>query len=128
MIQKMVDQVEKVLSDSPGYDGVFIRFLWTADDAKLRQAMRLYEIEPGGCTAYHSHYEDHQWFFLEGRGAYVDGEGKETVLGPGDTVLVEPDEKHQLKNIGESVLKLICVIPIYPGGNGKGFAPRPDAA
>ncbi|RJX36541.1 MAG: cupin domain-containing protein [Desulfarculus sp.] len=125
MIIKKTQQVPAEKYETPGYQGVSIRFLWTADDGDLKSAMRLYEIEPGGCTAFHEHYEDHQWLFLDGQGAYVDGQGKQTLLSPGDTLYVPPDEKHQLKNMGQGVLKLICVIPIHPGGTGKGFAPRP---
>ena len=88
--------------------------------------MRMMEIEPGGHISYHSHLEEHQFFFLEGEPAYIDGEGNETKVNVGETIYVPADEPHQVKNSGDTMMRMICMIPILPGGDGKFPAPRLD--
>jgi mannose-6-phosphate isomerase-like protein (cupin superfamily) len=63
-------------------------------------------------------------YFLEGEAAIVDGNGKETRLHVGDFVYVLPNELHQIKNVGGTKMKMICTIPILPGGNGKNTTTR----
>ena len=82
--------------------------------------MRLMEFEPGGHTAMHAHPEEHEFYFLEGEPAVVDGSGKETRLRVGDFLYVQPNEPHQIKNVGNTTMKTIWTIPILPGGDGKG--------
>ena len=55
-----------------------------------------------------------------------DAEGKEIRLKVGDAVYVAPDEPHQIKNVGDTLMRMVCMIPILPGGDGKKPAPRPD--
>ena len=126
MIRKHFTEVERIESKKEGFKGMFARFLWSTDDGRQNFAMRMMEFEPDGHTSYHSHLEEHQFYFIEGEPAYVDAEGKETRLKIGDTLYVGPDEPHQVKNVGDTVMKMICMIPILPGGDGKAPAPRPD--
>ena len=104
------------------------RFLWTKDDGCRHFAMRIMEFEPYGHTSYHAHREEHQFFFLEGEPAYVDAQGNELRLKVGDTIYVPADEPHQIKNVGDTVMKMFCIIPILPGGDGKAPAPRSDGS
>jgi quercetin dioxygenase-like cupin family protein len=126
MIKKHSTDVDEIESKKEGFKGMQQRFLWTKDDGCSNFAMRLMEFEPHGHTSYHAHLEEHQFFFLEGEPAFVDAEGNEISLKAGDTIYVPPDEPHQIKNMGDTVMKLICMIPILPGGDGKTPAPRPD--
>lgn len=126
MIKKHSTDVGEIESKKEGFKGMQQRFLWTKDDGCSNFAMRLMEFEPHGHTSYHAHLEEHQFFFLEGEPAFVDSEGNEISLKAGDTIYVPPDEPHQIKNMGDTVMKLICMIPILPGGDGKTPAPRPD--
>ena len=126
MIKKHYTEVERDESKKDGFKGMFARYLWSTDDGCQNFAMRIMEFEPHGHTSYHSHLEEHQFFFLEGKPAYVDAEGNETRLKIGDTIYVPSDEPHQIKNVGDTVMKIICMIPILPGGDGKAPAPRPD--
>jgi len=126
MIRKHYSEVERMESKKEGFKGFFARYLWCKDDGCPNFAMRMMEIEPGGHTSYHSHLEEHQFYFVEGEPAYVDANGKETKLDVGDTVYVASDEPHQIKNVGKDVMRMICMIPILPGGDGKNPAPRPD--
>ncbi len=126
MQKKHWTEVEGILSDKEGFKGMNQRFIWTKSDECENFAMRLMEFEPYGYTSYHAHMEDHQFFILEGEAAIVDADGKETKLREGDTLYVPPDEPHQMKNTGGSPMRMLCIIPILPGGDGKAPAPRPD--
>jgi len=87
-----------------------MRWLLTDKDGAENFAMRLVEIEPGGHTPWHQHDWEHENFILEGEGTLKTREG-ETKFKPGDVLLVEPMEKHQYRNPGEKMLKLLCLIP-----------------
>ena len=126
MNKKHCTDIETIESKKEGFKGMFQRFLWSTDDGCQNFAMRLMEFEPHGHTSYHAHLEEHQFYFLEGEPAYVDAEGNEIRLKVGDTVYVPSDEPHQIKNTGDTGMKMICMIPILPGGDGKVPAPRPD--
>jgi quercetin dioxygenase-like cupin family protein len=95
------------------------RFALTKDEGCPRYAMRLMEFGPGGHTSKHAHPEEHEFYFLEGEPAIVDCDGKETRLKVGDFVYVLPNERHQIKNLGKTIMRMICTIPILPGGDGK---------
>lgn len=119
MIRKRLSEVPETPMEKPGFRGMTARFALTRDDGCPRFAMRLMAFEPGGCTSLHAHPEEHEFYFLEGRPAIVDGTGRETVLAAGDFVLTLPGEPHQLKNLGDTPMRVICTIPILPGGDGK---------
>ena len=126
MIIKHSDEIKGEAIKKEGFKGMVARFLWSTDDGCKNFAMRVMEFEPHGYTSYHSHLEEHQFFFLEGEPAYIDAEGNEIQVRAGDTLYVPSDEPHQIKNVGDSVMKMICMIPILPGGDGKLPAPRSD--
>lgn len=49
-------------------------------------------------------------FVLSGRGTTY-AEGSEYALGPGDTILLEPGERHVTRNTGSEPLVLLCFYP-----------------
>ncbi len=124
MIRKHISEVPETKIDRKGFIGVTARFALTKDDGCPRYAMRVMEFEPGGYTSLHAHPEEHEVYFLEGEPAIVGSGGKETRLHVGDFVYVLPDEPHQFKNVGNTRMKLICTIPILPGGDGKNSTAR----
>ncbi|MDX2512463.1 MAG: cupin domain-containing protein [Desulfobacterales bacterium] len=126
MIRKCSADVAPIETLREGFKGMHARYLWSTDDGPQKFAMRLMEFEPYGHTSYHKHLEEHQFYFLEGEPAYVGADGNEIRLAPGDTIYTASDEEHQIKNAGSTVMKMICMIPILPGGDGKYPAPRPD--
>jgi quercetin dioxygenase-like cupin family protein len=126
MIKKSPINIEAVKSDKQGFKGMIQHFLWTKDDGCNHFAMRLMEFEAFGHTSYHQHTEEHEFYLLEGVMDIVDGEGKGTRLIAGDTAYIPPNEPHQVKNAGNSTMRLLCTIPILPGGDGKTPAPRAD--
>jgi quercetin dioxygenase-like cupin family protein len=83
----------------------------TESDGAPTAAMRLFEIEPGGNTPWHTHPWEHVVFGIEGRGV-LKSENGDAEFGPGDALLVDPDEQHNFVNVGDEPLKLICVVPL----------------
>jgi quercetin dioxygenase-like cupin family protein len=95
------------------------RYALTREDGCPRYAMRLMEFEPGGCTSLHAHPEEHEFYFLDGEPVLVGAGGLETPVRPGEFVYVLPDEPHQIRNNGRTRMRVVCTIPILPGGDGK---------
>jgi quercetin dioxygenase-like cupin family protein len=87
-----------------------VRWLITKEKGAPNFAMRVFEIEPEGHTPFHKHPWEHEVFALEGEGEVFDGE-KTTPFKAGFAVFVPPNEPHQFRNVGKSLLKVICLIP-----------------
>ncbi len=116
---KHFQNAENVGISKEGCEGMRAYFCLSKDDGCPRFAMRVIEFEPHGHTSFHNHPEEHEAYILEGEPSYIDADGKEHKLNVGDTIFVEPNEMHQFKNLGDTVMRMICVIPILPGGDGK---------
>ena len=87
-----------------------VRWLITKEMGAGNFAMRLFEMEPGGCSPLHEHPWEHEVFVLEGEGLVFDGE-KAVPLQNGDVIFVKSNERHQFKNNSEKPLKFLCLIP-----------------
>lgn len=75
-------------------------------------SLRVFTIEPGGHTPFHTHDFEHVNYVIAGRGAVVTEAGREQPIDEGDFVLVLPNELHQYKNTaGEKNLVIICGVP-----------------
>ncbi len=74
-------------------------------------SLRVFTVEPGGHTPYHTHPYEHVNYVIEGNGALVNEKGEETPLKAGDFALVDPSEKHQYRNKGDQPFKMICGVP-----------------
>ena len=96
-----------------GRPGVSLRWAIGRNVGAPNFVARVIDIEGGAATAYHTHAWEHEVFVLEGDGVVRDAEG-ETPIAPGYCVYVEPGEVHQFINRGESVLRIICIIPYPP--------------
>ena len=115
MNKKHYTDIEEIENKKEGFEGMFQRFLWSTDDGCQNFAMHLMEFKPHGQTFYHTHLEEHQFYFFEGEPEYVNAEGNEIRLKVGVTVYVPSDEPHQIKNVGDTAMKMLCMIPILPG-------------
>lgn len=75
--------------------------------------VRLVEIAPGLTTRGPHAHEDFEEVIhvLEGQGRFRTDAGSHEV-GPGDTVIVPPGERHATENTGDGPLKLICAFPV----------------
>jgi quercetin dioxygenase-like cupin family protein len=87
-----------------------VRWLITKEMGAKNFAMRLFEMEPGGHSPFHSHPWEHEVFILEGEGLVV-GEQEERKFKAGDVIFIPPNEKHQFKNNDEKIVKFLCLIP-----------------
>jgi quercetin dioxygenase-like cupin family protein len=73
---------------------------------------RVFTVEPGGYTPYHQHPYEHMNYIIEGDGALVNEAGEIKELKTGDFALVDPDEKHQYRNLSpDKPFKMICGVP-----------------
>lgn len=111
MLIKKINNVPAKPVEMDGAEKVRMRLLLSEADKAPTFRMRLFEVEPGGFSPYHTHDYEHEVLILEGEGE-LRGKEKRFPLRPGDVVLVVPDEEHQFKNTGNDVFKFICLIPI----------------
>jgi quercetin dioxygenase-like cupin family protein len=94
-----------------GAEAVTIRWLLGKDSPAPNFYLRLFEVQPGGHSPYHTHAMEHEIFILEGQGQ-INAKGNALPVSAGCFALVEPNEEHKFENIGKSVLKFLCIIPI----------------
>jgi len=95
-----------------GASKLSVRWLITKEIGAENFAMRLFEMEPGGHSPFHSHPWEHEVFILEGEG-FVVGEERETKFKAGNAIFIPPNEKHQFKNNGQKIVKFLCLVPIH---------------
>ena len=72
--------------------------------------MRLFHLDDGMSTEWHSHPWEHEVFVVAGRGS-VRGEGGDTPLQPGSVVFVPAGERHQFLSAPDHAMEFICVVP-----------------
>ncbi|MHC4842534.1 MAG: cupin domain-containing protein [Planctomycetota bacterium] len=107
-------EVQKVKVEMDGAKDVEVRWLITKEDGAPNFAMRMFELQPGGCTPLHIHPHEHEVFIIEGNGIFV-CEGSEYEFGPEYVIFAPPSSQHQFKNTGDSVLRFLCLIPATAG-------------
>lgn len=74
-------------------------------------SLRVFTVDKGGHTPYHTHPYEHVNYVIEGIGCLVNEAGVEQPLKAGDFALVDPSEKHQYRNKGDVPFKMICGVP-----------------
>ncbi|MDX1962073.1 MAG: cupin domain-containing protein [Pirellulales bacterium] len=104
------EQIPQKPVTMPGAQGCTVRWLVGVPEGAPNFSLRQFEVAPGGFTPRHFHDYEHEIFVLEGRGEVLDGETPHP-LGPGDVLLVKPNEPHQFRNTGQAALKFLCLIP-----------------
>jgi quercetin dioxygenase-like cupin family protein len=106
-----LDNVEMKKVNMEGATGAWKQLpLGSADGAPV-YSYRVFTVEPGGHTPFHTHPYEHMNYIIEGEGALVNEKGEKTPLRAGDFALVAPDEKHQYRNTGDRPFKMICGVP-----------------
>ena len=105
-----------------------IRWLISKDDEAPNFAMRMFEVEPGGFTPFHTHEWEHEVYVVEGVGEFVTGD-KDIPFKAGDVIYADPWMEHQFKNTGDAMLRFLCIIPHpKPAEEPKKKAVNPFAA
>ena len=107
---KRTDRTPQPVS-AEGAVGVKAVGLITEDDGSPTSAMRIFEIEPGGNTPWHSHEWEHVVYCLEGQGKLKTEHG-EADFEAGDALLTEPNELHNFVNTGDTTLRFLCIVPL----------------
>jgi quercetin dioxygenase-like cupin family protein len=92
------------------FEGVTMRRVISEVDGAENFTMDVFEIAPGGHTAYHSHPWEHENFVISGHGVCRDAEG-DRPFREGDVLYIAPNEFHQVRNTGATPLLMVCVIP-----------------
>ncbi len=108
---KMGNWKDVPAQEMEGLEGVKVRWVIGKELNPPNFYMRVFEVEPGASTPYHSHPWEHESFILEGKAGirFPDGSLKEAEAGT--YVYIPPNEKHQFVNLGQGVLRFICIIP-----------------
>lgn len=93
-----------------GAEKTMIRWLVAQKDGAPNFALRMFEVEPGGHTPYHTHDWEHELYVLSGSGALVTERG-DIPFKENDVMYVDPNMMHAFKNTGTDTLKFLCIIP-----------------
>ena len=91
-----------------------MRLLISKADGAENFIMRMFELQPAGHTPLHTHAHEHEVFILEGRGVFI-CEGQRDEFGPEYVIFVPPNKEHQFENTGDSLLRMLCLIPASAG-------------
>lgn len=110
MIVKDYHEVPAEPVTMAGAEAVAIRWLLGKDSPAPNFYLRLFEVQPGGHSPYHTHAIEHEIFVLEGQGL-IHAKGTQHAVSAGHFALVEPNEEHQFENTGKTVFKFLCIIP-----------------
>lgn len=94
-----------------GMPGVTVRWVISEKEGAPNFAMRIFEVEAGAASPFHTHPWEHESFILAGEG-HLRGKEGEIPFREGDVIFIPPDEKHQFVNDGDSILRFICLIPL----------------
>ena len=107
-----LDAVAKQRLESDEMKGVSKQVPVGIADGTPTMSLRVFSVEPGGFTPYHSHPWEHLNYILAGSGAMIDEAGNEHPITSGDYAFVAPNEKHQFRNTGATEdLRFICLVP-----------------
>jgi quercetin dioxygenase-like cupin family protein len=96
--------------DAEGAERVSMAWLLDAARGAPTFAMRLFGIEPGGCTPRHAHPWEHEVYVIGGSGRLWMGD-RWAPLSKGSYVLVLPDEEHQFACGEGEEMRFLCMIP-----------------
>lgn len=104
--------IEKNKVQMEGAQGAWKQLPLGSSDGTPLYSFRVFTVEPGGNTPYHSHPYEHMNYVIEGHGVLIDKEGNKHPLKEGDFALVEPGETHQYKNDSpDKLFMMICGVP-----------------
>lgn len=107
-----LSDVPKARIESDEMQGVSKQVPVGVADGSPTMSLRVFSVEPGGHTPYHSHPWEHINYILKGSGVMVDESGAEHPISAGNYAFVAPDEKHQFRNTGSrEELQFICLVP-----------------
>jgi len=110
MLVRHFSEVDNKKIEIEGALGVKKRVLLGETDGTPNFVMRMFSINPGGNTPFHTHNWEHEVYVLSGKGLLKQADGSSDI-GPGSVILVLPNEEHGFVNVGEEDLIFLCSIP-----------------
>jgi quercetin dioxygenase-like cupin family protein len=96
--------------DNDQAKGVDGRVVVGKADGANNFCMRIFEIAAGGNTPRHAHAWEHEMFIHSGVGE-IFGNGKWNPISSGNVIFMPPSEEHQVRNTGNDLLILACLVP-----------------
>jgi len=72
--------------------------------------LRVFTVQPGGKSPYHSHPWFHANYILEGEGKVVI-DGIDNPIKAGSVAYIDGGKMHHFVNTGAAPLKFICLVP-----------------
>ena len=109
----IIDRAENVASTDvkeEDIEGVNMKVLIGTESGASNFVMRVFRIDPGGHTAYHTHPWEHEVYVLEGAGIIKQGDKRHKITED-SFAFIPAGEEHQFLNDGHSTLRFICVVP-----------------
>ncbi|MBN2466603.1 MAG: cupin domain-containing protein [Deltaproteobacteria bacterium] len=110
MVIKRYGEVEALPVTDAGALKTIVRWVIAEEDGAKNFYMRIFEIEPEGCTPLHHHAWEHEIFVFQGKGTLIQ-QGREVPVCSGNVVFIPPHEEHQFKNSSTETLKFVCLVP-----------------
>jgi quercetin dioxygenase-like cupin family protein len=110
----IIDRAENVASTDvkeENIKGINMKVLIGTESGASNFVMRVFEVGPGGHTAYHTHPWEHEVYVLGGTGIVKQGDNHHTIKED-SFAFVPAGEEHQFINQGDTVLRFICVVPV----------------
>jgi len=105
---KIVSYKDLEAQEVKGSSRLKIKLLNTEGSSNF--AVRHCEIGSGGFSPHHSHAWENEIFVLEGDGLVLGG-NKTKSIKTGDSISINADEIHQIKNPNKKPLIILCIIP-----------------
>lgn len=110
MIIKKESDVSEVPVEEEGIKNVTRKILIGPVDGSHNIIMRHFKVLPEGHTPFHSHDHEHVVKIEKGRGVVIDEQGRENSVSPGQSLLIEGNQKHQFKNPFNEPFEFLCII------------------
>jgi quercetin dioxygenase-like cupin family protein len=104
------NEVQASRYEGSGLEGIWGRVVIGKNDGATHFCMRVLEFFPGAQTLRHSHPWEHEMFIHAGEGE-IYGNGQWQVVKSGSVVFIPGNEEHQIRNLCQAPLILICLIP-----------------
>jgi quercetin dioxygenase-like cupin family protein len=112
MIIKKTSDVTANPVKMDGAKDVSVRVIFGPEDKAPTFAMRIFEMDGGGHTPFHTHPFEHEVVILSGEIAVATEKGP-IPLKIGDMLLVNHNEQHQFKNLSATQkASFMCLVPI----------------
>jgi quercetin dioxygenase-like cupin family protein len=106
-----LDETERTAVTMDGAARVTVQRPIVSKDGTPSFSLRVFTIEPGGHTPFHTHDWEHLNYVIDGEGVLRTDAGERPVR-KGDFALVLPGEKHQYRNTSSQTdLVMICGVP-----------------